>query len=378
MKSNNEYIQLIADIRKKIVTSRYTATRLVNREQLKLYFAIGMKLDQKIASHDWGAKVLEQIAGDLKKQMPGLRGFSHRNLKNMRQFYTAYADDSFGQVLMAGVNPAVTQSATIGQSATAQFNELVLKAFFGISFTHHLLLLNKCSHLDERIFYMHQAATSLWPVGVLEHQIKEGFFRKQGKLPNNFEQTVSFEMTDKARQIFKDEYLLDFLNLSNDADEKKMEVEIVDNIRDFILRMGKGFSFIANQFRVEVGDQEFFIDLLFYNRILQSLVIFELKKTPFKPEYSGQLNFYLNVVDDLVKLPNENPSIGIILCKEKNDAVVHFSIKTINTPMGVATYKTSTKIPRNIQVIFPNPDELKKLLYKDKPMNKGTKKRRKS
>lgn len=359
MKKNSEYIRLITDIKSQIVGSRYIATRLANGEQLKLYFSIGMKLDEKIRSQQWGAKVLEQIAKDLKIQMPALRGFSHRNLKNMRQFYTAYSTESCEQILVnfGGVN---SQSSTIGQLPTAQFIDRANEAFFGISFTHHLLLLNKCSHLGERIFYMHHAAAALWSVEIMEHHIQEDLYRRQGKLPHNFDHTISPEMNANAQLIFKDEYLLDYLNFQDG--ERNMENEIVLNIRDFILRMGKGFSFIGNQFKVQVGGQDFFIDLLFFNRILQSLVVFELKKVPYKPEHSGQLNFYLNVLDDQIKLPHENSSIGIILCKERNEAVVHFSIKTIAKPMGVATYKTSTEIPTDIQDVFPDSNELKKLL----------------
>jgi predicted nuclease of restriction endonuclease-like (RecB) superfamily len=235
-------------------------------------------------------------------------------------------------------------------------------AFLGISFTHHLLLLNKCGNMDERLFYMRYVATAYWSVSVLEHHIQERFYQRQGKLPHNFTQTINSEITDKAIELFKDEYLLDFLNLTSGADERKIESKIVTNIRDFVLRMGKGFAFIGNQFRLEVGGKEFFIDLLFYNRILQCLVAFELKKGDFKPEYTGQLNFYLNVLDDKIKLPNEHASIGIILCKERNDTIVQYSLRTTNNPIGVAKYKISDEIPKEVLTVLPNLKKLKELM----------------
>ena len=377
MTGNNEYVQLITDIKNHIVESRYVATKLVNQELLKLYFRIGMILHQKITNHQWGAKVLERLAADLKIQLPTLRGFSHRNLKNMRQFYTAYSPAPIGQLITAQFQIidnqfySVKNSASgklqeeidsIGQFATAQLSTSELNAFFGISFTHHLLLLNKCRDIDERLFYMRNAASTFWSVSVLEHYIQERLYQRQGKIPQNFSQTLSKEINDKATQLFKDEYLFDFLNLTAEDDERKIEDEIVSNIRNFILRMGKGFAFIGNQFRIEVGGQEFFIDLLFYNRILQCLVAFELKKGDFKPEYTGQLNFYLNVLDEKIKLPQENSSVGIILCKERNETVVQYSLRNTNNPIGVAKYRISDKIPKEVLTVLPNLNKLKELM----------------
>jgi predicted nuclease of restriction endonuclease-like (RecB) superfamily len=234
-------------------------------------------------------------------------------------------------------------------SVTAQMTQDALEAFWLVSFSHHILLLGKCKSLEERFFYMTQTAFQFRSVSILEHQIDAGLFQKQGKLPNNFSKTLNEQLKPSALQVFKDEYLLDFISINDEDDEKDIENKVVTEIRDFILRMGKGFSFMGNQYRVELDDEEFFIDLLFFNRYLQCLVAFELKKGKFKPDFAGQLNFYLNILDEKIKLPHENSTIGIVLCKEKNNTVVEFSAKSIDKAMGVATFKTSKEIPKDIR-----------------------------
>ena len=271
-------------------------------------------LSEKITVQKWGAKVIGQIADDLREQLPGLRGFSDRNLKNMRQFFNAYRDLAIGQSLTAQLQGNEDQLFTINPPAMTQLDDPCLKAFFGISFTHHILLLNKCTDSEERFFYIFQASSQFWSVSILEHNLKANLFAKQGKLPNNFSETLPKEISQTSGEVFRDEYLMDFMDLDENADERKVESEIVENIKEFILRMGKGFYFIGNQYRIELDGEEFFIDLLFYNRHLQSMVIFELKRAKFRPEHAGKLNFYLNVLDEKIKLPHENPGIGIILC----------------------------------------------------------------
>ncbi|MEO6548335.1 MAG: PDDEXK nuclease domain-containing protein [Ferruginibacter sp.] len=344
MKTTKEYLQFITELKQSIIQSRYQAARLANKEQLSLYLKTGEMLTQKIDAEKWGAKVIEQISTDLQKQLPGLKGFSYRNLMKMKQFYADY------------------QLLSILPSATAELPAEVLEAFWLISFSHHVVLLGKCKILEERLFYMAQAASQYWSVTVLEHQINAHLFQKQGKLPNNFSKTLPDTLKPSALQVFKDEYLLDFISIEDGDDERDIENKVVSEIRDFILRMGKGFSFIGNQYRVELDGEEFFIDLLFFNRHLRCLVAFELKKGKFRPEYTGQLNFYLNVLDEKIKLAHENSSIGIVLCKEKNNTVVEFSVKSIDKAMGVATFKTTKQMPNEIKKVLPDSDALGKLL----------------
>ena len=208
---------------------------------------------------------------------------------------------------------------------------------------------------------MIESAKNQWTVEMLDWQVKAKLYQKRGKLPNNFSETMPEKLRDAALQAFKDEYLLDFINVEAD-DERVLEKGIVQNIREFILKMGTGFSFVGNQYRLMVDEQEFFVDLLFFNRQLQCLVAVELKRGAFKPEYLGQLNFYVNVLNDLVKLPHEQPSIGILLCKEKSDAIVEYAFKGFSTPMGVATYQLSSDLPEHLRNVLPDPETLKKLL----------------
>ena len=362
MKPDKNYLEFIRSLKQEIIISRYQAARLANREQLLLYFKTGRMLSEKVKAEKWGTKVLEQIAVDLQSNLPGLKGFSFTNLKKMRQFYEAYSELEIRPSATAQIeNPdlAIQQEEVnlIRPLATTQ-----LEAFYSISFTHHILLLNRCKKADERFFYIEHSATQFWSVSIMEHQIDADLFKKQGKLPNNFETTISESLKPSALKVFKDEYLLDFIAGDELDDERHIEQQVVLNIRNFILQMGKGFCFIGNQYRLEVDGDEFFIDLLFFNRHLQALVAFELKKTKFKPADAGQLNFYLNVLDEKVKLQQENSSIGIVLCKEKNNTVVEFAIKSFDKAMGVATYKTSKQTPLQMKGILPDTDTLAKLL----------------
>ncbi len=362
MKPDKNYLEFIRSLKQEIINSRYQAARLANREQLLLYFKTGRMLSEKVKAQEWGTKVLEQIAVDLQSNLPGLKGFSFTNLKKMRQFYEAYSYFPFGPSLTAQMGNHDLEAGhkainPIGPLATTQ-----LEAFYSISFTHHILLLNRCKEIEERFFYIENSATKFWSVSVMEHQIDADLFLKQGKLPNNFHTTINESLKPSALKVFKDEYLLDFIAGDELDDERHIEQQVVLNIRNFILQMGKGFCFIGNQYRIEVDGDEFFIDLLFFNRHLQCLVAFELKKGKFKPADAGQLNFYLNVLDDKVKLQQENSSIGIVLCKEKNNTVVEFAIKSFDKAMGVATYKTSKQTPIQMKGILPDTDELGKLL----------------
>ena len=358
MTQASNYLTFIGELKTQILRSRYAAARLVNRELLLLYFAVGKRLSEKVVAEKWGAKVLEQISADLQREMPGLRGFSYRNLKNMRQFAEEYAGLGFLPLPRAETQraenqePEIWQLATaklgsidfpIGQLPTAQLEDFKPEVFFALGFTQHILLMNRCKTLHERRFYMENAVANQWTVDILDHQIDARLYQKLGALPNNFATALPENLRDQALLAFKDEYLVDFVNGDPD-DERVLENSIVGNIRRFILTMGKGFAFIGNQYRLVVAEEEFFIDLLFYNRLLQCLVPVELKRGKFKPEHPGKLSFYLNVLNETVRLPHENPSIGIILCKEKSDALVQFAVRSIENPIGVATYRLSSEM----------------------------------
>ncbi|MBN8836241.1 MAG: DUF1016 family protein [Sphingobacteriia bacterium] len=367
MKLDKNYAAFIQSLKSQIVQSRYVAARLANREQLFLYLKTGMMIAEKVKAQKWGAKVLEQVSADLQKELPGLKGFSAGNLKKIRLFAEAYGPH-LGTVIGSTPSNQLQKSALEAgfPIGSALSNLIDFKAFYGafggISFSHHFAIVTKIKAWEARIFYIEAAAANYWSLTVLEHQIESDLFAKQGKLPNNFNGTLPADLKPTALKVFKDEYLLDFIAGDELDDERRIELQVVLNIRNFILQMGKGFCFIGNQYRLEVNGDEFFIDLLFFNRHLQCLVAFELKKGKFKPADAGQLNFYLNVLDEQIKLDQENSSIGIILCKEKNNTVVEFAIKSFDKAMGVATYKTSKEAPVQMKGILPDTDELGKLI----------------
>ncbi|MFN0037315.1 MAG: YhcG family protein [Saprospiraceae bacterium] len=361
MIGQTNYLAFVGELKTQILRSRYTAARLANREMLLLYFFVGKQLSEKISIEKWGTKIMANISADLQIALPGLRGFSYRNLRNMRQFAEEYLEIAFGQLETAQIRRVENQANAIWQLPTAKFEGYTQEVFFSLGFTQHILVLNRCKDPKERLFYMENAVANQWTVELLDHQIDARLFQKQGALPNNFAATLPENLRDKALLAFKDEFLLDFINVDPD-DERVLEDKIVDNIRRFILTMGMGFAFIGNQYRLLFEEEEYFIDLLFYNRCLQCLVPVELKRGKFKPEYPGKLNFYLNVLNDSVRLPHENPSIGIILCKAKNDSLVRFAVRGIENPIGVATYRLSEEMPETLREVLPDLEGLKRLL----------------
>jgi len=370
----NDLKNLIAELKAEILQSRYAAAKLVNKEQLLLYFKIGEHISSELREAAWGSKPLQQISNQLQLEFPGLRGFSAGNLKKMRQFYQAY-------FLLFTISPSVTGQIQVGHSSirssvtngtkmeqkpiSPSMTDQLIISFFAISFTHHYEIISKCKIQEERFFYIEKTAAEFLGVRLLKSHIANKLFYQQGTLPNNFKGTLPKEYHKKAIQTFKDEYLLDFINIQDEDDEwdeKELEKGIVNNIKKFMMSLGNDFTFLGNQYRLIVDEQEFFIDLLFFNRKLQCLVGIELKKGKFKPEYLGKMNFYLSALDDLVKQPFENPSIGIILCREKNNKIVEYSFKDMDKAMGVATFKTTDKLPPQYAGVLPNVESLKKLL----------------
>lgn len=382
-----QFHQTITELKTAILSSRFSAAKLVNTELLTLYFGIGQLISERTKQEKWGSKVLLQIATALQNELPGLKGFSDANLKKMRTFYEVwspyfaivssvtnelnkesslpkseyYNDNQLVIISSTLLSQLKTTDSPIGSSVTNQLQNL----FTNVGFTNHYNIISQTESLDERLFYITKAATEMWVTGLLKHHIKADLFKKQGALPNNFQQPIiTNDLRAKALQSFKDEYFLDFVNIEDpeEENEKVIENEIVRNIKKFLMSLGADFSFIGNQYRLMVDEDEFFIDLLFYKRKLQSLVAFELKKGKFKPKYLGKMNFHLSVLDNQIKQPHENPSIGIILCKEKNNKIVAYSFRDFSKPMGVATYKTSTELPPKYKGILPDADTLKSLL----------------
>ena len=373
MSFENLHIQTIKQLKTAILSSRYRVAVIANKEMLGLYFAVGKLISEKTHQEKWGAKVLETLSKDLQDELPGLRGFSASNIKKMKIFYDTWTN--FFSIRSLVTNELDNNYIIENQNITIRSlptNELSSSAiaqlgidFQKIGFTHHFEILSQTNTFEERIFYIQKTVSEFWSVTTLKHHLKTHLFQQNGTLPNNFSKTISKDdLRARAMQAFKDEYLLDFINIEDpeEENERLIENEIVRNIKKFLLSLGTDFAFIANQYRFILDETEYFVDLLFYNRKMQCLVAFDLKKGKFIPEYLGKMNFYLFALDEMVKLPHENPSIGIILCKEKNNKVVEFSFRDFNKAMGVSTYKTANELPNKYKGLLPDAETFKKLM----------------
>lgn len=375
-----KYLEAVRFIKAAILKSQYQAARYVNSEQLSLYYAIGAYVSANSRKGTWGTGAIKEISTRLQEELPGLRGFSDANIKLMRQFYEEWSPllvgfteaDQTGKSLTAVSDLSIVQIflPESDKNRTQVMNDFNMKYFTSIGFSLHMMIIRKAKDIDERMFYIREAAIGHWSRNMLEIRLKEDLYHHRGSMQNNFEITIpENKQYLKAIQSFKDEYLLDFVNIEEldlsdpqDLDERVLEGEIVRNIRNFIQCLGSGFCFIGNQHRIVVNGDEFFCDLLFFQRDLKALVVVELKKGKFKPAYLGQLNFYLTALDEQERKNGENPSIGILMCKEVNRGVVEMAIRDYSKPLGVATYRTADELPGNYKVLAPILEEVPKLL----------------
>ena len=362
----SDYIQAVKAIKEAIQTTRLRTSRLVNRELLSLYYAIGKYISLNSRSAQWGTGAIAAISQNLQQELPGLRGFSEANMRKMRIFYEEWGSVFENRSLPTNemLTVLLPNSIEIHSLITNEFDDATLNAFLSVGFTHHYEIIIKVKNTDDRLFFIQKCAHEFWNVDTLKYHLAQD--RSKGEiLANNFSKTIESEsLRRKAIATFRDEYNMPFVEINEDNDfpEKQLELNIVANIKNFLLALGSGFTFMGNQYRVVVDDKEYFIDLLFFNRQLRCLVCIELKYGEFKPEYAGKLNFYLSALDEYVKLPHENSSIGIILCKDRDSKTVEFAFRDINKPMGVATYRTSSELPKEYQGILPEPEELRKLM----------------
>ena len=375
--------QAVETIKTAILQGQHEALKGANRVQLAVYYGIGKYLSKNTRNFAYGTGALKAISQQLRKEMPGLRGFSETNLKNMRLFYEQWT-------ILDANSSVATDESTIEQSSVAtdelqiinnqidiyqtiavpNIAEFPVDSFFVVPFSHHVEIYKRVSELPARYYYIHRTAEEHLSVEALERLIKQQAYEHQEKVPNNFTQTLSnSSLARKAVMMFKDSYMLEFINTEEigerdiqDIDERVVEQQIVQNIKQFIMTFGRDFSFIGNQYHLEIYGVEFFPDLLFFNRELNALVVVELKLGEFKTSYLAQLTTYLRILDDHVRKPHENPSIGIVLCKSANKDFVEYVIQDYNKPMGVATYQTGADMPDRLRNALPDIEQLKQLI----------------
>ena len=325
----NDFKSFVIDIKEKILSSQYEALKKVNKELIGLYWEIGKSIVLKQEEFGWGKSIVKNLSDELRIEFVGMKGFSERNLWNMRNFYIEYKENKKLQTL----------SAQIGWS-------------------HNTLIFQKCKDILQREFYINMVLKFGWSYRILDNQIDNKSFEKTMINQTNFDQTIVDKYKHQAILAVKDEYNFDFLELGEQHSEYELEIGLINKVREFLIQMGTDFTFVGNQYKLEIDNEEYFIDLLLYHRRLKSLIAIELKIGKFKPEYTGKMNFYLSVLNDTIKLPDENPSIGIIICKEKTRTTVEYALKDTNQPIGIATYKLTEKLPIHYEGLLPSHDEL--------------------
>lgn len=324
-----EYLNFKDEITARIRSAQYEALKAVNREMIALYWEIGKRITEQQTALGWGKSVVENLSRDIQKEFPGIQGFGVRNMWDMARFYAEY-----------------------------QSNEILQPLVAEISWSKHIVILTKCKETQQRQFYILATKKYGWTKDVLINKIEVKTYENYLLGQSNFDITLPEKIKNQAILALKDEYTFNLIGLANEHSEYELEQAIIKNIRAFLMEFGPNFSFIGNQYRLEVDGKEYFIDLLLYNRRLQAMIALELKIGEFQPEYKGKMEFYLNVLNDTVKLPHENPAIGIIICKSKSRMIVEYALKSSNMPIGVATYSLSAELPEAYKELLPSSEEI--------------------
>ena len=324
----SKYREVFEDIKQEVLKSQYKAMQAVNTELIYMYWNIGKIISNNIK---WGNKFVDNLSIDLKNEFPNIQGFSVRNLRNMRKFYEEYTDLEILQTLSAK-----------------------------LTWSHNVLLINKLKDMEIRKWYMRETIRNGWSYDFLEEQIKYNLYERQemAEKVTNFENTLPNAQSDLAIQTIKDPYIFDFIVLNGQAKEKQIEEAMIEKIKNVLIELGNGFAFVGNQYKITVSDTDYFIDLLFYHLELRCYIVVELKARRFKPTDAGQLNFYLSSIDDILRKKGDNPTIGIVLCKEKDKLTAEYALKDINKPIGVSEYKLLQDIPEYLQNQLPKAEDI--------------------
>ena len=328
--NSGEYLAIVEQVKREIKTAQYQASVHVNTELILLYHSIGTVINEHKA---WGNKFIENLAADIRREFPASKGYSVRNLKYMAKFAQTYPDREFVQQVVAQ-----------------------------IPWGHNLVLVDKVSEPEERRWYLATCQKNGWSRSVLIHQIESGLYQRQvlADKVSNFERRLPSPQSELAVQTMKDPYIFDFIPFQEDMVERDIEQALVRDVTKLLLELGTGFAFLGNQYHLNVGGDDFYIDLLFYNLNLRCYVVIELKTGEFKPEYAGQLNFYLSAVDGILKQEQDNPSIGLLLCKSKNDLVAEYSLKDMSKPIGVSAYQVTSNLPEELGKQLPSIEDIQK------------------
>ena len=367
-----DYAAFLASLKERILQARTSAARAVNRDLILLYWDIGRGIVEKQQTAGWGEAVVERLAADLRVEFPDMRGFSVANLWRMKQFYLAHTSHDFLSQAVRVLKYADAGPEKLAQTAhefeTAQRStsspdflaQAVRELVASIPWGHHVNILAKLADPAARIFYLRATAQLGWSRNVLLNQIKAGAYERavKEKKTHNFPLALPEHFAEQADEMMKSRYNLEFLGIGRATKERELEDRLVGRLQQFILELGYGFCFVGRQYRVALGDKEYFVDLLFYHRVLRALVAFDLKIGPFEPEHAGKMDFYLNLLNDKERVPGDQPSIGIILCAEKDDVEVEYALKTKTNPIGVAEYQLLPRLPAEFKGRLPTVRQL--------------------
>jgi predicted nuclease of restriction endonuclease-like (RecB) superfamily len=359
---DKDYQSLLSDIKSRIRTAQIRASLSVNRELIKLYWDVGEMIVNRQRVEGWGKSIVDKLATDLQRNFPEIEGFSPRNIWRMRAFYLAWACER--------PRPTVAKRDRRRSARTApQEREFLPQAVAEIPWGHNVILLEKLKDSAQRIWYAQQATTNGWSRSMLDHWIESDLYSRQGGAVTNFKQALPPLQSDLANQIVRDPYNFDFLTLRDQAAERELESGLLIHIRKFLIELGAGFAFVGQQVHLPVDGEDFYIDLLFYHLKLRSYIVIDLKTTPFKPEYTGKMNFYLSAVDNQLRHADDKPSIGLILCRTRNKIVAEYALRNVGTPMGIARYTTQLveSLPAEFKGSLPSPKEIEEELGSEEP-----------
>ncbi|KAF0204095.1 MAG: hypothetical protein FD173_1643 [Gallionellaceae bacterium] len=348
------YPALLTDIKQRIRSAQTRAMLAVNAELIRLYWEVGQMLDVRQKDEGWGAAVIPRLAQDIRNELPEVKGFSERNIKRMLAFYREYRTLAFVPQAVAQVET----SAKVPQ-AVALFTPELLSA---LPWGHHALLMEKVKDIAAREWYMQATLTNGWSRNILAMQIESAAHLRQGKTTSNFASRLPPPQSDLVQQTLKDPYLFDFLTLEEPFHERELETGLIGHLEKFLLELGQGFAFVGRQYHLEVGDQDFYIDLLFYHLKLRCFVVIELKRGAFKPEYAGKMNFYCSVVDDVLKHEADAPAIGLILCQEQNKVLAEYALRGMDKPIGISTFDLTRALPTELKSSLPSIEQIEREL----------------
>lgn len=346
---HKDYNNWLVDFKNEIRNNQLKATLAVNATLINFYWEIGKMISEKEKS--WGNKLIEQVSTDLKEEFPDLKGLSTRNLKYCVYFYNFYNEELIGQQAVAQIQETDFNKFIIGQQLVAQ-----------IPWGHNIVIFSKSKSVKEAHFYIEKTVENQWSRSVLTLQIESGLYNRQGKIISNFSQTLLQPHSDLAQQTLKDPYIFSFISLDEKFKEKDLENQLILKVEKFLLELGKGFAFVGRQYHLNIAENDYYLDLLFYHIHLKCYVVIDLKNTEFKPEFAGKMNFYLSAVDDLIKKSDDNPTIGLLLCKSKNKLEVEFTLRGMSKPIGVSEFILTNNLPEKLKSSLPSIDEIEKEL----------------